>query len=352
MPREIKIIGKSYNKFGERLKKLLDIDIAQGLSCVSVKGNKLILMIDDYVNNKTRIIHYDIINDTITLDQTLDNLVFWIEWRIFPISNNLSFLDYNGNYYKYDKSTNSYSIINLGISPINQFQFLEDKILTISWDGFNIYDLNGNLITSISIGGDNFTYDKTSNKVYKPCGYPIKICEIDLSNYSYRTIDLPSDTFITYGLSFRRKPNTNKFLFVDSAHYKIYELDLDTLEISTKVDLLTTELSQSLQMYGLPYAFISEDCKLVFLIVLDIGGGNFLETWVYDLEKNQLKLVLSTDYPYFIVGNDTLKRYLIKDAPYGYVIYIYDYNKDKITGVIKNYSWYDIRIDGNIWCTL
>jgi hypothetical protein len=345
MPRPIKIVGKSYNKFGERIKKLLDVDIHQGLGCISVKGKKLFLMIDDYVNGITRVIHYDIINDKITLDQTLDNLVSWYDWQIFPISDNFSFLDIIGNYYKYDSDTNRYNKINLGTGYIFQFQILKDKILVSSYTGFYIFDLNGNLISNIPTHNPFFVYDKVSNKVYSFDVDVSEILEIDLTNYTYRVIGLPYGINLAFGFSLRRIPNTNKILAVDGANNKVYEIDLNTLS-----GIVRADLSQYPEVeYGIWYSYITEDCKLIFLVLRDITTRDYWETWVYDLEKKEFKLVFSTDYPYLIVGNDKLRRYLIKDQPYGYVVYIYDYKKDKILGVIKNFGWYDIKIDGNIW---
>jgi hypothetical protein len=348
MPRPIKIIGKSYNKFGERIKKLLDVHVRQGLSCVSVKGNTLLLMIEDQIDEKTRVIHYDIIKDKITLDQTFNNLVPWWDWQIFHISDNLSFMDYYGNYYKYDKNTNSYNIIKLDVEYVYQFQFLQDKILVASLQGFKIFDLDGNLITTIPTSNEYFTFDKNSNKVYSFREGSNAIVEIDLNTLSYRVIDLPYGINLAYGFSLRRIPNTNKILAVNAADNKIYEVDLNTLDGIVRADLSQFPETQ----YGIWYSFISEDCKLVFLVLRDITTRDYWETWVYDFEKSEFKLAVSTDYPYLVVGNDKVRRYLIKDQPYGYVVYVYDYNKDKILTVIKNFGWYDIKIDGNIWTTI
>jgi len=348
MFRPIKIIGKSYDKFGERIKKLLDVDITQGLSCVSVKGTKLILMVDDYQNERTRIIHYDIVNDRITLDQQLDRLVWYYDARVFRITNNLSFVDGYGIFYKYNPTTNSYEIIDLGIGGIYESVIANDKILSIRWDNCRVYDLNGNLLTTFPFGAEYLSYYEPENKAYVWFAGRNTIYEIDLTNLTYREIALPSNFYIRYGYPVKRIPNTNKLLIFiynwNTNVDELYELDLNTLQLSLKKQFPELEYVDA--------SFISDNCKIVFITVWDAITTNYLETFVYDVERDVLKLAFSTDYVFLIVGDDNVQRYLIKDAPYGYVVYIYDYRKDKILGVIKNYGWYDIRIDGKIWLTI
>jgi hypothetical protein len=345
MKRPIKLIGKSYNKLGEKYKKILEVDIDKGLGGISLKGNKLILFI---LGDGTRVVHYDVVKDTITLDQTFSNYVYFDNYKKFPISDNLSFLDSGGYYYKYDPSTNSYSVINLGKSGIQEALFLEDKILVQFWDSFDIYDLDGNLINSMPVGGDCMVYDKTSNKAYSYYNWGNVIKEIDLTNYSYRTIELSFLLLYGYPYGLRRIPNRNKLMFVSQEYDKIFQVDLDSLE--------TTELVDLKQVLGyttwIERVYITEDCKLVFLSIADEIMQNYFETYVYDVDKGTGKFVFSTQYPSLVVGNDKLRKYLIKDMPYGTIVYIYDYENDKIEGVISNACWNDIYIDGNLWGTV
>jgi hypothetical protein len=345
MKRPIKLIGKSYDKFGEKFKKILEVDITKGLSAISLKGNKLFLLIR---GNDTRVIHYDIVRDTITLDQTFSNYFYWDYEKKFPISDNLSFLDLMGNYYKYNQSTNSYDVIDLGYSGIQEALFLEDRILVQFWDSFNVYDLDGNLITSLPIGANSMVYDKTSNKAYSYFYWERIINEIDLNDYSYRTIELPTNIYPAYNYGLRRIPNTNKLMIVSTEHNKIYLFDLDTSE--------TTELVDLKQALGyttwIERGYITEDCKIVFLGIMDQIMRNYSETYIYDVEKGIGKLAFSTGYLSLVVGNDKLRKYVLIDVPYSFIGFIYDYNNDKIDGVFCNASWNDIYTDGNLWGTI
>jgi hypothetical protein len=331
-------------RFGEKFKKILDLDLNDGLEAFTIRGNKLFALITKWEENKTLIVHYDIKNDTITLIKEIPNIIYLQEGIFFNVSDNFDFFDIHRYFYKYDKNANDYITIDTGIDRIFSYSFLENKILVLGDNGFNVLDYNGNVLTTIPVYGDAFTYDKISNKAYLYYTYVSYFYEIDLNTYEYREIGIPQDIAISYGISLRRIPNTNFILLVCSNTKKVWKFNLDTLELTQVFDFSGFR--------EVNYAYISEDCKRIYLS-LSLPTWRFMyETYVYDVEKNTFEFLLSTQYPYYIIENVKANKLIIVDAPAYLYTFIIDLKTKRVEACVScngnNTNW----TDGNLIFTI
>jgi hypothetical protein len=344
MPRPIKILGKSYNKYGELYKVLLNVPVYQGATLYSIVNNLIVLAISDALNNQTRIIHYDIKSDKIVFDQTV-NKFFWKNiYNKFNITDNLSFLDFYGNFYKYDPTTNSYSIIELNLRDVEDFYVFSDKLIVATPYGVGIYDLNGNQIKSFSIPSGWYyfygDYVESENKIYFYGYKGNSVVVLDLTTLNYETINLPTNTSLPLGYCLRKMRNSNNLMYFNKNDLKLYQFDLGTNQATIIKDFSTYDFIA----YGVETSYISEDGKIVFLVVNSIPNPNISEVWVYDVDKDKVDFVFPLIWYPVIFGDDKTRRYIAWD----FYPTIIDLNKNKVETIFYNYPGWGLATNGKL----
>ena len=344
MFRTIKLLGKSYSKYGELNKILLSVPPHQGVTLYSIVNNLIVLAISDVLNNQTRIIHYDIKSDKIVLDQVVNKFFWTTTYNKFNITDNLSFIDFYGNFYKYDPTTNSYSIIELNLSDVEDFYVFSDKLIVATSYGVGIYDLNGNQIKSFGIPSGWYyfysDYVESENKIYFYGFEGNSVVILDLSTLNYETINLPTGTSLPMGYCLRKIRNSNSVMYINSTDKKLYQFDLGIKEARVIKDFSNYEFS----MNGVEIAYISEDGKIVFLVVNSVPSSGLSEVWVYYVDKDKIEFVFPLIlYPY-IHGDDKTRRYVATD----YYPAIIDLNKNKVETIFLNFPVFGLATNGKL----
>ena len=342
--RALRFFGKSLEKFGEKFKKILDLGLNDGLEAFTIRGNKLFALITKWAEGKTLIVHYDLISEKITLIKEIPKIIYVQNLYFFEVSDNFDFFDYDGYFYKYDKNANDYIIKSVSGYPTLSYKFLDDKILAVGYSGFSVLDQNGNLLASLPLWGYYITYDKVSNKAYVFSSEATSFYEVDLNTFEYRTIDIPEARALAWGISLRRIPNTNFILFVCGSTMKIWKMNLDTLELTQVYDLSN--------FYGINYAYISEDCKRIYLSMSLPQWRHMYETYVYDVEKNSLEFIFSSQYPYCVFENAKTNKLIIVDVPAYLYTFIIDLKNKRVEASISNNGYSTNWTDGNLMFTV
>jgi len=344
MFRTIKLLGKSYSKYGELNKILLSVPPHQGVTLYSIVNNLIVLAISDVLNNQTRIIHYDIKSDKIVLDQVVNKFFWTTTYNKFNITDNLSFIDFYGNFYKYDPTTNSYSIIELNLSDVGDFYVFSDKLIVSIPDGVRIYDLNGNQIKSFGIPSGWYyfysDYVESENKIYFYGYEGNSVVVLDLSTLNYETINLPTGTSLPMGYCLRKIRNSNNLMYFNKNDLKLYQFDLGTKEARVIKDFSTYDFIAN----GVEIAYISEDGKIVFLVVNSIVCRTLSEVWVYDVDKDKVDFVFPLVWYPVIFGDDKTRRYIAWDD-YPTII---DLNKNKVETIFYNYPGWGLATNGKL----
>lgn len=346
--RPIRFFGKSLEWFGEKVKKILDLGLYDGLEFFTIRGNKLFILINKYEEEKSLVIHYDVVNDRITLQKEFNKLIHvdYLYW--FDVSDNLDFIDELGNFYKYDVNTNDYTVRAGWETLINTVVFIQNKFFVGIGDNTYVLDKDGNIIKIFPFGAFYISYNKTTNEVYVSKNQEDRFYIIDLNTLEYEEIapTLPNNVILalTYGNCVRRIPNTNYILFACEDSRKIYKINLDTLEVTEFLDLSFFDY--------IDWVYISEDCKRIYFGATKREWHYRYETYVYDVEKNEIEVLFPTGYAWYFLENTETNKIIFGDAQMNIPTYILDLETKKVEAVICTHWQGCNRTDGNLIFTI
>jgi hypothetical protein len=342
--RPIRFFGKSLERFGEKFKKILDLGLNDGLEFFTVRGNKMFILINKYSEEKSLVIHYDLVNDKITLQKEFNKLIHvdYLCW--FDVSDSLDFMDEVGNFYKYDINTNDYIVKYSDGTLIDTFAFIENKFFVGKRDNTYVLDKDGNIIKTFPFGSYYFTYDKTTNEVYAILEGEDRFYIINLNTLEYREVapTLPNGITLSlpYGNCVRRIPNTNYILFACENSKKIYKINLDTLEVSEFLDISFFDY--------IDLVYISEDCKRIYFCATKVEWHYRYETYVYDVENNEIDVLYSSNFAWYILENTKTNKIIFGDAQMNAPTYILDLKTRRVEAVVCTHWLACNRTDGNL----
>ena len=348
MPRSIRVISTSLTHFGKKKKTIISLPINKALSGITTKNNKLYLLIGEIGQSVERVIVYDPINDRIETDYTTDLVDNWYDIRPLTFSNNGSFVLANGTYWKYDTTTKTYQTINLGINPVYYTKWLEDGFIVFTDNSIRKYDLNGNLLNSISVSYPTIYYVLScvdmGNKVVI-YGYWWNVFYVfDINTFQLNSYNIPFVIQSWCGYAIYPIKDTNKLHMYDLDSHKLYLFDLDTQQMTLVRDFSNEDFTAR---WGVD-VFFSNDGKIIFLYYATPYAQYHYETFVYNTETNEIRNIPIGYELVSVIENKDTRIFLIRE----YSTVIYDYNNDKVIGAIGNAPTSLLYTDGEISFTV
>lgn len=294
MVKEIWTNFKSFEKFGEEIRKILEIPDDYVLLAVKFRKPYLMLLF----NKKVYIIHFktfEIITELDLPDISPFNNFYYYSLRI-EISDEFDFS--LGIYlFVYDLNTKKYKVYNLselGYSMYAQYVTIdnENKRIFIAESGYYgpllIYDKKTDSFTFFqNITGPYIYalyYEKQLNKLYFQLEMNV-IRELDLINYSYR--DYAVENFIT---NFYILTNPVRFVYVDDGE-NIRELNTETMEEKILLNVYDYVKKPYRYIFYLP----DNDLKTFFIFYRYYYDERRMRLFKYDYEKNILESITLID---------------------------------------------------------
>jgi hypothetical protein len=348
MSRVIRLIGTSLTKYGKKRKSIIELPITKALSGITTKNNKQYLLIGDGGYYVERVIVFNPITEQIETDFTSSLVDYWWDIRPLTFSNNGSFVLMNGVYWKYDTSTKTYQVINLNISNIHYTKWLEDSFIVFTDDSIRKYDLNGNLLNSISVSYPTIYYVLScvdmGNKVLI-YSYNWNVFYVfDISTFQLTSYNVPFTIQSFYGFAIYPIKDTNKLHMYDLDSNKLYQFDLDTQQMTLVRDFSNEDFI----VRGYYDVFYSNDGKIVFLAYFNPWAVWTTETYAYNTETNEIRRLPIGHLPMKIQEHKDSRIFLIIDAEKSIYPFVYDYNNDKLLGIICNFPQSLLYSDGEI----
>jgi len=313
---KLKVFGKSFEKFGEKILNILDLpESYQTLYFANLSNDYLVVLLDTITQDKIKVIRIDKknLNIKVNLDFNL-NGVFDISAQFghFDISDNGDFvIGMSGTdllyVFLWDAQNNTYRITQLNnIVSYTIFAgnfFVNDKLIIITRSVFIFQLPNLNLITEIlpdtypnwfipALIGNNL-YVASYGTIYK----------VNLENYSVETY--PNPTFYSTPLILE-----NPLRVVYPSFYFnpliIYETNLET---NTTIEKLRFTPERIEEMFnnsvGGPIYPIHEKHKLIIPLYYEPPSYSwgFITLYMYDYDTNTIRKIPYSSISYLVNAN-------------------------------------------------
>ncbi|MFH8086958.1 MAG: hypothetical protein QW609_04020 [Candidatus Aenigmatarchaeota archaeon] len=200
----------------------------------------------------------------------------------------------------------------------------------------------------LSLPFDVSKYIEYQDKIYFYRDGYNKIYEFDIPSFTYREITIPFNLFSNLGNALSRIKDTNYLHVWDNSGKKLYKLDLT----SNTTILVKNFAGYDFISPGCSDTWFSNDGKILIMCIPDIVNRYYRELWFYNTEDDTLNRLSFAQYPSMVLEDKDTRKFVIVDVPKGYIIFIYDYLRDKVVSVICNYPWYPFYTDGELTITL